>query len=284
MHRDAVTTPLLQKTREFETWLTDPARRAALVIAHPAHEIRVLHWLSSVRPHVYILTQGSRSGADSARREASELLIMAQGATIAKTWGGAWDRDLYDMLLDGKYETLLHWADELTADFIARAVDLVVADSWQHYNVAHDITYALARLAVQRARHALGRDITLLTYPVVPPTLAPGAPLAPAAANLRLPHAAVAAKIAALGLIPGIATETADINTAEGADAHMYEAFHNALPLAQLLQMPRQTPLYEVFGEDRVRAGIYTDVVRWPHLARACEALAQANSATAQAA
>lgn len=173
MRKDAVIEPLSPKAGVFETWLTDPARRAALVIAHPAHEIRVLHWLSRVRPHVYILTQGSRSGADSARRQASELLIEAQGASIAKTWGGAWDRDLYDMLLDGRYEKLLQWADELTADFIARAVDLVVADSWQHYNVAHDITYALARLAVQSARRALGRDITLVTYPVLPPALAP---------------------------------------------------------------------------------------------------------------
>lgn len=284
MHKDAVTTPLSLKGEDFEAWLTDPARRAALVIAHPAHEIRVLHWLMSVRPHVYILTQGSRSGADSARREASELLITAQGAKIAKTWGGAWDRDLYDMLLDGQYDKLLKWADDLTADFIGHEVDLVVADSWQHYNVAHDITYTLARLAVQRARDALGRDITLVTYPVVPPTLAPGAPLAAAVATLRLPSPSVATKIGALGLIPGIASEASDINAAEGADAHMYEAFHNALPLEQLLQTPTQTPLYEVFGEERVRAGIYTDVVRWPHLLRACEALVQASSATAQAA
>ena len=284
MRKDAVIEPLSPKAGDFETWLTDPARRAALVIAHPAHEIRVLHWLSRVRPHVYILTQGSRSGADSARRQASELLIEAQGASIAKTWGGAWDRDLYDMLLDGRYEKLLQWADELTADFITRAVDLVVADSWQHYNVAHDITYALARLAVQSARRALGRDITLVTYPVLPPALAPGAPSASVIANLRLPPAAIDAKIAAMGAIPGIAAETSDINTAEGADAHLYEAFYSVLPLQRLLRTPNQTPLYEVFGEDRVRAGIYTDVVRWPHLLRACEALVQAQGATAQAA
>lgn len=284
MRRDAVTASISSKSGDFGAWLTDPARRAALVIAHPAHEIRVLHWLSRVRPHVYILTQGSRSGADSARREASELLIAAHGATIAETWGGALDRDLYDMLLDGEYSKLLQWADALTADFIARAVDLVVADSWQHYNVAHDIAYALARLAVQRARQALGRDITLVTYPVVPAALAPGAPLASVLATFRLPPQAITAKKAAVGFVPGIAAESADINGAEGEDAHLFETFQSASPLARLLQTPRETPLYEVFGEDRVRAGIYTDVVRWPHLLRACEVLVRADAATAQAA
>ncbi len=201
---------------------------------------------------------------------------------MAETWGGAWDRDLYEMLLDGRYSKLLQWADELAADLIARAVDLVVADSWQHYNVAHDLTYVLAKVAVQSARQVLGRDIALVTYPVVPPTLAPCGPLAPTVATFRLSPEAIAAKNAAIGFVPGIATESADIRVAEGEDAHVFETFHNALPLERLLQTPRETPLYEVFGEDRVRAGIYTDVVRWPHLLRACEALAHANSTTAQ--
>ena len=283
MRKDAPTA-ISPDARDFGAWLIDPSRRAALVVAHPAHEIRVLHWLSRVRPHVYILTQGSRSGADSARRQASELLIEAQGASIAKTWGGAWDRDLYDMLLDGAYETLLQWTDQLAADFAARAVDLVVADSWQHYNIAHDLTYALAHLAVQRARRVLGRDITFVTYPVVPPALAPGAPSALSVATFRLPATGIAAKRKAADLIPGIASEAAEINAAEGADAHTYETFDAAIPLMRLLQAPAETPLYEIFGEDRVRAGIYTDVVRWPHLLRACEALIQARETPARAA
>ena len=34
-----------------------------------------------------------------------------------------WDRQLYDMLLTGTYEAMLRWADELSADFVARDVD-----------------------------------------------------------------------------------------------------------------------------------------------------------------
>lgn len=282
MRSDAVTTSLSPK--DFAAWLTDPARRAALVVAHPAHEIRIFHWLSRVRPHTYILTQGSRSGADSTRRHASECLIEAQGATIAKTWGGVWDRDLYGMLLNGEYTLMQRWADELAADFIARDIDLVVADNWQHYNVAHDLTYALAYLATERARQVLGREITLVTYPVVPAAMTPGAPSAPIAADVRLPDNAAVAKTAAIAQVPGIASESADIDANEGIDAYLFETFHHALLLDELLQTPREKPLYEVFGEQRVRAGIYTEIVRWPHLLHACEALMKAHSATAEAA
>src|SRR5207253_5484219 len=35
-----------------------PGGRAALVIAHPGHELRVYHWLRLARPSVFILTDG----------------------------------------------------------------------------------------------------------------------------------------------------------------------------------------------------------------------------------
>jgi hypothetical protein len=38
-----------------------PDGRAALVIAHPGHELRALHWLRLSRPCVFVLTDGSGS-------------------------------------------------------------------------------------------------------------------------------------------------------------------------------------------------------------------------------
>ena len=95
----------------------------------------------------------------------------------------------------------------------------------------------------------------------------------PARWPVRLPDLAAATKSAAIAQVPGIASEASDIDAAEGADAYLFEPFHHALPLEDVLQAPRETPLYEVFGEQRVRAGIYTEIVRWKHLLRACETL-----------
>lgn len=256
-------------------WLTDPDRRAALVVAHPAHEIRVLHWLSLVRPRTYILTQGSRSGADTTRRRASERLIESRGAHVA-AWAGAWDRDIYNMLLEGVHSDLLKWTDDLAADFIARETDLVVADSWQLYNVAHDITYVIAHLAAERAARALGRAVTLLTYPVVSPALAAAVTFSPPVATLHLGAAAIGAKRAAINVIPDIALEAAEIDRTEGELAHTHESFHAPVSLAHTLRTPSETPLYERFGEDRVRAGTYFEVVRWAHVQAACDALLNA--------
>lgn len=254
------------------TWLTDQDRRAALVVAHPAHEIRVLHWLSLVRPRTYILTQGSRSGADTTRRRASERLIESCGARVAP-WASAWDRDIYRMLLEGDHTDLLRWTDDLATDFVADEVDLVVADSWQLYNVAHDITYVMANLAAKRAASMLGRAVTLLTYPVVPAKMAAATTITAAAATLHLDASAAAAKRAAIDIIPDIALEAASIDRAEGEDAHVHECFLAPLAIESILQTPLEAPLYENFGEARVRAGTYFEVVRWTHVERACRAL-----------
>jgi hypothetical protein len=271
-------------TLEFGSWLSDPARRAALVVAHPAHEIRVFHWLTRARPHVYILTQGSRSGADSTRRRASERLIETQGASVATRWAGAWDRDLYEMLLTGNHTPLLEWTNQLAASFTERAIDVVVTDSWQYYNVAHDITYFMARLAAHQAGKVQKREITLLTYPVVPQVLAPNAPDTQTMATFDLDDAAVAAKRASLASIPDIALEAADIERSEGDSAHRTESFQRAPSLRQLLRTPSEKPLYETFGEQRVGSGIYGEVVRWSHVQRACQALVHAYGAEAEAA
>ena len=56
---------------------------------------------------------------------------------------------------------------------------------------------------------------------------------------------------------------------------HAREVFQQPLPLGQLLAPPSAKPHYESFGEERVAAGIYTDVVRWSHVSAICNALAK---------
>lgn len=234
-----------------------------------------MQWLSCARPHVYNLTQGSRSGADPARRRASDRLIGACGATVAP-WGGAWDRDLYQAILTATPAPFIEWAKALEQDFIARDVDLVVADAWQYYNVAHDLTHLMARLAVSAASARLGRSIVFLDYPVVPESLAPGAPFVREAATLSLCAEDAARKRASIASVPDIAGEAAEIEQTEGVECHAVESFREPLSLAALLQAPRETPQYERFGEQRVKSSIYFNVIRWSHVSVICNALAEA--------
>jgi hypothetical protein len=261
----------------FAEWLTNRARRAALVVAHPAHEMRVLQWLSTTKARAHILTQGSRSGTDTSRRRASEQLIASCGGQVAD-WGGAWDRDLYQFVLKGDAAPFVSWTQELAEDFIRREVDLVVTDAWQYYNVAHDLTHVMARLAADRASQVLGRPIAFLDYLVVPDELTPDAPPARQVAVLQLNERETAAKRAAVARVSDVAGEAAEIEEVEGADSYAREVFREPQSLAVLLETPREKPLYEQFGEQRVQSNIYFNVIRWSHVSAICQALVNAHA------
>ena len=80
--------------------------------------MRVLQWLSQTRARTFILTQGSRSGSDTARRRASEQLIASCGGAVAD-WGGVWDKDFYQLVLKGDAAPFVRWTDELAEECVA---------------------------------------------------------------------------------------------------------------------------------------------------------------------
>src|SRR4051794_29308473 len=56
-----------------------PRGRAALVVAHPGHELRVHGWIEAVRPLVHVLTDGSGSSGRS-RLESTRRVLGPTGA------------------------------------------------------------------------------------------------------------------------------------------------------------------------------------------------------------
>lgn len=260
-------------------WMANATRRAALVIAHPAHEMRVLQWLSQSRAHTYVLTQGSRSGSDTSRRRASEQLIQSVGGTMSN-WGGIWDRELYKFVLSGEVEPFERWIDDLAADLVQREVNAVVADAWQYYNVAHDLTHLMARLAVERASAVTKQKIVFLDYPVVADAMAPLIPAQPVVATLALSNSEAERKRAAASRIADIVGDVAELEAVEGDQVFACEVFREPPPLEVLLRDPHEAPLYERFGEERVKSNIYFDVIRWKHVSTICQALVRAAGLT----
>lgn len=245
--------------------------RDALVIAHPAHELRVYEWLRRARPVVYLLAAGSRSGLSQERRLASAALIEAAGARVGSLFGDMLDRDIYSNLLLSIHAPLLAWTAVLTDDFVRDEIEVVVVDAWQAYNVAHDLTHLMARIAAENARRITGRPILVAEYPVVTDTAPVGGRRE--IASLSLSAAEMHRKAALVGAYPGIESEVSQIEDLEGG-AHMaVETFREPLPLEELLLQPSTPPHYESFGEARVAAGIYPDVIRWRHVALAVDEL-----------
>lgn len=241
------------------------ARPTALAVSHPGHELRLMKWIEATRPAVFILTSGSRSGTSRSRVQASSDLAHALGATPAELFGRHLDRDVYEWILAGDAAPFLKLADELADCFVARDIGRVVTDSWQLYNVVHDLWRLTVQVAAGAAAARLGRAVEVLDYPVVPPSMVIPQP-GPERLRLDLSQAEVARKLALARAFPEIGDDVTELLAHGGRAVLARETLHDLRPFRELAPRPGETPLYEQFGEARVAAGLYGSVLRWRHV------------------
>lgn len=244
---------------------------AALFVAHPAHELRLHGWLSRTRAEVHVLTTGSRSGEGRERLEATGRLLDGLGCPRGRVFGAGLDRDLYAAILCGDQTSFHAAADRLRDALVVRAAGRLVVDAWQLYSAAHDLVHLIGRAAAAEAGVLLGRAVDVHEFAVVPEPAGHAADCV----VLRLSEAEVEAKHAAAGAHPGIEAELAEALAVGGAEAVAVEALRRPPPLDALPPAAGQPPLYEQFGEARVRTGLYGQVLRWRHMAPVFEAFAR---------
>jgi hypothetical protein len=243
-----------------------PPASAALVIAHPAHELRVLGWMGRARPLVQVLTTGSRGGASAERLARTGALVDAAGAERGAVFGAVLDRDFYALVMRGDAAPLMAWTEAMITDLVRRGVELVVTDAWQGYSAAHDLVHLMARLAARGAAERLGRAVQVVEYAAAPTALTPlKGPIGEAFA-IRLAPQELASKRAAVAAYPDITAEAAEIFALEGAACLDVEQFFAPAPLPALLAGDLGPPFYERAGEARVRAGLYDAVLRQSHV------------------
>lgn len=121
--------------------------RSALVIAHPGHELCIYGWLETVRPWVFVLTDGS--GRNGRSRLPSTSKILAQvGAEAGSLYGRFSDRQIYTALLQKDADLFIQLATELAAELLAHEIDHVVGDASEGYNPTHDVCRLLINAAV----------------------------------------------------------------------------------------------------------------------------------------
>lgn len=236
-----------------------------------------MKWIERTGPAVFILTSGSRSGTSRSRVQASRDLAHELGATPAEVFGRHLDREVYGWILAGDPAPFLSLADELAESFAARGVGRVVTDSWQLYNVVHDLWRLTVEVAVRRAAARSGRPIEVLDYPVVPPSMVTPQPGAERL-RLDLSQSEVARKLALAAAFPEIGGDVAEVRAHGGEALLAHETLHDLRPLGELVPSPGQTPLYEQYGEARVASGLYGTVLRWRHVEPVVMALAAVTS------
>ena len=80
--------------------MSPPSRtpHAALVMAHPGHELRIHGWLERTRPLPFVLTDGSGHTSSSRLASTTRVLTAAGAQPAGVLYGQLTDREVYQAL------------------------------------------------------------------------------------------------------------------------------------------------------------------------------------------
>jgi hypothetical protein len=237
-------------------------QRAALVIAHPGHELRIHHWLELVRPLTFILTDGSGHG-DRSRLHASTATLQNTGAKPGSIYGAMSDRELYRAILGGERDLFVKLAEDLALALQREGVTCVVGDAAEGFNPGHDVCRLVVNAAVARIDGTSSHNLKNMEFtgeePLQPRLLQDRA----AAEILELDDEAFARKVAAVRAYPELAAEVDRVLTTQPEETFRTEYLlpvQYGFDLANRFEHPC---FYEQYGEKQVAAGFYRDVIRF---------------------
>lgn len=237
--------------------------RAALVIAHPGHELRVHAWLGLAKPAVSVLTQGcGRSGRS---RLASTTRVLAEtGATIGPVYGRFPDDEAYDAVLKGNYDIFTVLVDELARGWLAAGIDTVASDMSEAYNSMHEVCRMLVNAAVERAQKKYGRTVLNLQFPLIHAPDGCPAEHTDSCIHLTLTDDELEKKLRAAFDYTEIQKESGMDRAKNDPEYFRIECLWPAAASSGF-ELPAgiQTPDYEHFGRKRVESGISREIITY---------------------
>lgn len=244
---------------------------AALIVAHPGHELRLHGWLQRTRPWVGVLTDGS-GHADRSRLDSTTALLHNVGARPLEIYGRFTDRALYVLLLAGDAKPFCQLAEELARALVTRRIQYVVSDASEGYNPVHDMCRVLTDTAVRLVETRGGPHIDLYDFPL---SERPDFPLAErrfAPVVLHLDDEAFARKRAAAAAYDTLAGEIDSLLAQWGEEVFRLECLRLVKPWERWNRV--EPPEYERIGSARIAMGRYQQVIRyWEHIAPLTDAL-----------
>jgi hypothetical protein len=235
-------------------------RRAALVVSHPGHELRVYHWLSLARPCVFVLTDGSGHSGQS-RLDRTTSILDSLGAQTGRIYGRFTDAQVYQAILIGDLELFISLAAELAQALIEYRIEYVVGDALEGYNPTHDICRFVINAAVtsaQRQGHAVENFEMPLAYQL------DARPYETVSDEIKIVALGDmhTLKLRAAQAYPELAADVNRIIEQEGMDSLSTECLRRAPALAAE-ELFAEPPYYEIHGAKQVAAGRYDQLIRY---------------------
>jgi len=222
---------------------------AALVIAHPGHELRLFRWLELDHPVVFVLTDGSgRSGRS--RIDSTLEVLRTTGCSAGSIMGRFTDREIYRAIIDGDVDPLVKVTTELADALATQGIRSVIADAFELYNPAHDLCSVITNLALSLC----GTPIQRYEFAV---TAAPGSGV-----TIELDDAAFERKMETARRCQDLTIDVDELIARYGLD-HLHREVLTPIDPEAPMPRPAWKPHYEVCGEERVAAGRYEKVLRY---------------------
>jgi len=261
------------------------SQRPLLVVAHPGHELRVHGWLESVKPVVWILTDGSGHTKHS-RINSSTRVLEAAGAVRGSVYGRFTDQALYDAVLGFHHHRFIDLVDELVEALISYGGGFIAGDAEEGYNPAHDICRLVINAAVARVNNKSKTKIANYDFGLVGSPSRCQEKLLKDSLWLNLDDAAFARKLAAARNYPELQSEVesalngfdrfefrkqpdlaqrarSEYGITEVSDFRTECLRPVNLSTTQTNQSNGDIPFYESYGEKQVKAGHYSRVLRY---------------------
>ena len=154
--------------------LPHTGQKAALIVAHPSHELRVYGWLERTRPLVFVLTDGGGRSREP-RLPATRRVIDQAGSQVGPVFGWIGDLELYDAILRQDFGLFTNLAMTIAEALVKAEIDYVAGDAAEGYSSAHDLNRMIIDAAIVIAQRKYGREIANYDFLVIacPETYAP---------------------------------------------------------------------------------------------------------------
>lgn len=262
-----------------------PPARAALIVAHPGHELRVHGWLEEALPPVCVLTDGS-GRTQRSRLDSTTRVLEAAGTVPGPVYGAMSDVEFYTAALDHDHSRFTRVVDDLAAMLLRERIERVAGDAEEGYNPAHDGCRLVINAAVRLVNLTSRRQIANYDFTLVAPPGHCPEELRDDAIRLDLDEAAFARKLSAARNYPELQAEVEaalsgagsvglrenpDLARRVGSDFAAAGAPDFRVEWLRPVDAGGETrapftgklPFYEEYGERQVAAGHYTRVLRY---------------------
>jgi hypothetical protein len=234
-------------------------RRAALVIAHPGHELCVYNWVSLARPGVFVLTDGS-SHSGRSRLHRTTRILNSLGAHPASIYGRMTDAEIYSAILDRNCDFFIETARELAAALVRDQIEYVVGDAIEGYNPAHDLCRLIINAAVNKASQ-MGNCVENFDVVLAGKSADTPAEESAESISIEVDDKMLSRKLQAARDYSEMAVDLRRIIDEQGIDSLRAERLRRVKEDSGA--QVNEPPYYEIYGEKQVAAGHYQQVIRY---------------------